>query len=171
MKTKQVSSKEYHLFTSEYVLILFIIIALGVCWNINLQKTNPQAFFNFSLCVLGWYLANIVNIVYKSINNEFAIKIKHLFGFMAAMFVVYSLVYYSLYNLDKQSFTGSLLLDNQEHSESGEYFDMMYFTMSVFSTAGFGDITPVSRAARSIVMTQFFAGFALVGILLSRVCD
>lgn len=170
MKKQITTNKKYHLFTSEYVLIIFIIIALGVCWNIKFQKSNPQAFYNFSLGVLGWYLANIVNILYKSINNEYAIKIKHLFGFMAAMFVVYALMYYALYNLDKRAFTGSLLLDN-DHSEFGAYFDMMYFTMSVFSTAGFGDITPVSRAARSIVMTQFFTGFALVGILLTRVCD
>ena len=128
-------------------------------------------FFYLALAVLGWYLGNIANIAHKCVNNIYAVKLRHIFGFMLILFLVYGFVYYSLFNLDSESFAGAILLDKDKALEFGTYFDMIYFTMSTFSTAGFGDITPVSRLARGIVMTQFIAGFTLVAILLGRVAD
>jgi hypothetical protein len=43
--------------------------------------------------------------------------------------------------------------------------DALYFTMTVFSTVGFGDITPVSQAARIVVMTQMVMGLIAVGVV------
>jgi hypothetical protein len=36
--------------------------------------------------------------------------------------------------------------------------DALYFTMTVFSTIGFGDIAPVTEAARIVTMTQWSPG-------------
>jgi voltage-gated potassium channel len=41
--------------------------------------------------------------------------------------------------------------------------DALYFTMTVFTTVGFGDITPVSQAARVLTMTQMVVGLVAVG--------
>ena len=47
----------------------------------------------------------------------------------------------------------------------GHLFFALYFTMTVFSTIGFGDITPVTEAARVIVMTQMVIGLLAVGVV------
>jgi hypothetical protein len=161
----------YNLLTSEYLLIAIIICIITLSFLAELPRRNPRTFFYLALGVLGWFLGNIANIAYKCVNNVYSVKLRHIFGFIMSLFLVYGFVYYSLFNLDEQAFTGSLKLDREAPLEFGTYFDMIYFTMSVFSTAGFGDITPVSRLARGIVMTQFVAGFTLVGVLLSRVAD
>ena len=41
--------------------------------------------------------------------------------------------------------------------------DALYFTVTVFSTVGFGDISPKSETARVVLMVQMLADLALLG--------
>jgi hypothetical protein len=41
--------------------------------------------------------------------------------------------------------------------------DALYFTVTVISTVGFGDIVPASEAARVVVMTQMIGDLVLIG--------
>ncbi len=43
--------------------------------------------------------------------------------------------------------------------------DSLYFTVTVLSTVGFGDITPVTQAARVLAMIQMIGDLFLVGIV------
>jgi voltage-gated potassium channel len=43
--------------------------------------------------------------------------------------------------------------------------DAIYFTVTVFSTVGFGDVAPVSEPARLLVTVQMLADLALVGVI------
>ena len=49
-------------------------------------------------------------------------------------------------------------------SETLTRTDALYFTVTVFATVGFGDITATSEAARVLVMGQMVAGIVIVGI-------
>jgi hypothetical protein len=40
----------------------------------------------------------------------------------------------------------------------------LYFTVTVFATVGFGDIVPVTDAARIVVMVQMVGDLVLVGV-------
>ncbi len=42
--------------------------------------------------------------------------------------------------------------------------DAMYFTVTVFATVGFGDITATSEAARVLVMTQMLLDLVILGL-------
>jgi voltage-gated potassium channel len=42
--------------------------------------------------------------------------------------------------------------------------DALYFTVTVFSTVGFGDITPRSEPARIVVMVQMLGDLAVLGV-------
>jgi voltage-gated potassium channel len=43
--------------------------------------------------------------------------------------------------------------------------DALYFTVTVFATVGFGDITPKSELARILTMTQMLMGLVAVGVV------
>jgi Ion channel len=43
--------------------------------------------------------------------------------------------------------------------------DSLYFTVTVLSTVGFGDITPLTQSARALVMIQMIGDLFLVGIV------
>jgi hypothetical protein len=45
---------------------------------------------------------------------------------------------------------------------------LLYFSFTTLTTAGYGDITPVTDQARSFVMIEQFSGVFFVGILIAR---
>jgi voltage-gated potassium channel len=47
--------------------------------------------------------------------------------------------------------------------------DALYFTVTVLTTVGFGDITPRSETARVLVMFQMLGGLVVVGVLVRLV--
>jgi voltage-gated potassium channel len=49
-------------------------------------------------------------------------------------------------------------------SEPLDRLDALYFTVTVFSTVGFGDITPVSPTARTAVTVQMIINILMIGL-------
>jgi hypothetical protein len=56
-------------------------------------------------------------------------------------------------------------------SEAMSRTDALYFTVTVFATVGFGDISPVSTGARVVVTIQMIADLLLLGLVLRAVLD
>ncbi|HEY9369920.1 potassium channel family protein [Streptomyces sp.] len=52
----------------------------------------------------------------------------------------------------------------ESFSESMSRTDALYFTMTVFSTVGFGDITPRTETARVLTTGQMAANFLVIGV-------
>ncbi len=50
-------------------------------------------------------------------------------------------------------------------SEALSRLDAAYFSVTVLATVGFGDITPLTEAARSLVMSQMLVDLAFVGLV------
>ncbi len=50
-------------------------------------------------------------------------------------------------------------------SESLTRTDALYFTITVFSTVGFGDITPLTQYARTMTMAQMIGDLIVVGLV------
>jgi voltage-gated potassium channel len=50
-------------------------------------------------------------------------------------------------------------------SEALSRTDGLYFTLTVFATVGFGDITPVTQLARVLVSVQMVVGLLTVGVI------
>lgn len=49
------------------------------------------------------------------------------------------------------------------------HIDALYFTVTVFATVGFGDITPTTEAARLVVTVQMIADLAILGIAIKAI--
>ena len=65
--------------------------------------------------------------------------------------------------------TEYLVLESRPGSFSGlhTHTDALYFTVTTLATVGFGDIYPVSQAARAAVMVQILFNLAFVGAAVS----
>lgn len=66
-------------------------------------------------------------------------------------------------------FAGACILMERAHpgsfSESLNHTDALYFAVTVFATVGFGDITPVTGAARVLTIVQMLVDLAAVGVI------
>ena len=79
--------------------------------------------------------------------------------------VVWTWIYSLIDTLQPGSFASS-------HTEApGElpWHELLYFSYVTLTTLGYGDITPVSKAARSFSVLEAIAGTLLVAVLISRV--
>jgi voltage-gated potassium channel len=76
-------------------------------------------------------------------------------GIVVALFLAaFSGIYVAMSHESAATFTQPL-----DHTRA------LYFTISVFSTVGFGDITPRSDPARLVVATQMLLDLAIIGAL------
>ncbi|GAA1272088.1 hypothetical protein GCM10009609_39020 [Pseudonocardia aurantiaca] len=73
---------------------------------------------------------------------------------LAVLLLLFASIYLRLANDNPDSFTESL-----------SKTDSLYFTITVFTTVGFGDITPRTELARIITMIQMLTGLLVVGVV------
>ncbi len=53
---------------------------------------------------------------------------------------------------------------SEAFSEPLDKFSGLYYTVTVFSTVGFGDITPVSHVSRGLTMVQMLGNLIILGV-------
>ena len=103
--------------------------------------------------VVAWQVRSILGSRYPTLQ---AIET---FSLVIPLFLfVFSAVYYELGRNGHNVFTQPLTR-----------LDALYFTVTIFSTVGFGDITPVSETARGITTFQMIADLIVLGLLIRAV--
>ena len=80
-------------------------------------------------------------------------------GIVICVFLVgFSIVYLSMSHAHVRTFSQAL-----DHTQA------LYFTISVFSTVGFGDITPRTDTARLVVAAQMLLDLAIIGVVVRMI--
>lgn len=81
---------------------------------------------------------------------------------LALVIPAFLLLFAAGYFLASQARPGSF-------SESLTRVDALYFTITVFATVGFGDITPLSQGTRVVVALQMLADLLVLGFVLQAI--
>jgi voltage-gated potassium channel len=104
----------------------------------------------FALSVLlAWHLRSIMRSPYPRIRAVAALATT-----LPIFLVLFATTYFVMSRASLESF-----------SEPLSRLDSAYFTITVFSTVGFGDITPVTQTARTATMVQMIGDVVLVGLV------
>ncbi|MCE0764407.1 potassium channel family protein [Pseudonocardia kujensis] len=86
------------------------------------------------------------------------------FGTLVLVVPVFLLLFSAGYFLASQA-------DPAAFTEPLTRTDALYFTVTVFSTVGFGDIAPVAPALRIVVTVQMVADLLVLGLVLKAILD
>lgn len=82
-------------------------------------------------------------------------------SFTVPLFILlFAVAYFSMAHAQPSNFTAPLTRT-----------DSLYFTVTIFTTVGFGDITPKSEVARLIVTGQMVLDLAVIGIVVRLIVD
>lgn len=77
---------------------------------------------------------------------------------VSTTFPLFLVLFATTYFLMDEHVTGSF-------TQAMTRVDALYFTVTVFSTVGFGDITAISQTARILVIVQMLADLVLLGVV------
>src|SRR3954447_17710615 len=99
--------------------------------------------------LLAWHLRSIIRSPYPRIRAVTALATT-----VPLFLVLFATTYFVMGRTDPTDF-----------SERLSRLDAAYYTVTVFSTVGFGDITPVTPVARTATMAQMVGDIVLVGLV------
>ena len=99
--------------------------------------------------LLAWHLRSIVRSPYPRVRALAALATT-----VPIFLVVFATTYFVMSRTDQAQF-----------SEPLSRLDAMYYTMTIFSTVGFGDITPTTEAARATTTLQMLGDVIVVGLV------
>jgi hypothetical protein len=88
-----------------------------------------------------------------------------LFG-AAASYLMLGILWAYFYRLLGYVVPNSFVVGGQPASL--DFYESIYFSMTVLTSTGFGDITPLTRQARSVCIVEQIAGALFVAILIAR---
>ena len=100
--------------------------------------------------VIGWQIRAILRSAYPALR-----AIEALAAAIPLFLLLFAAAYVKLADTTTGSFTEPL-----------DRTDALYFTITVFATVGFGDIAPVTTAARVTTMVQMVVDLLVVGLVL-----
>jgi len=135
------------LFTAGSVLAIYYVVPL---------EGRSPAFLYLELgvalalltVVIAWQVRSIIGSEHPGIRASYA---------LASSTPMFLLLFAAAYVI--------LSLNNSEaFSEPLSRSDSIYFTVTVFSTVGFGDITPVTEPARLVVVGQMILDLVVLGL-------
>lgn len=151
------------------IKLLFLTTTQFIIGNIvtKIYKRNPKVFLGTSIILMFVMLYNVLDLTRKVLykGHSHNISMWMILLYIMTLIIVYGLVYYAIYNFDKNSFSYS---HNVLDKEEDEFFNMLYFSVGTNFLSGTSDIVPRTRFARVIVITHFLATVSILLIVLHK---
>jgi len=99
--------------------------------------------------LVTWQVRTIARATYPRLR-----AVEAAFTTLPAFLLIFAAAHYELEQLKPGSY-----------SQPMTRIDALYFVMTVFTTVGFGDITPVTQVARVVVMLQMLGDVIFIGLI------
>jgi voltage-gated potassium channel len=129
-----------------------VLVALYYLLPLNHVKDVPLTLavgLVILLAVTAWQLRAIVRAKYPAVRAVVA---------LASTVPLFVLLFASVYFVMAQASPANFGAHQLTRT------DALYFTVTVFSTVGFGDITPISQSARLVVTAQMILDLLVLGL-------
>jgi voltage-gated potassium channel len=135
--------------TSTVLVVLYYTLPMGGAMDAPTAALLLAGLLVFAV-VIGWQIRGILRSKYPGLR-----AVEALASAIPLFLLLFAAVYLKMADLQAQAF-----------SEPLTRTDALYFTITVFATVGFGDITPVTQPARVVAMVQMLADLVVVGLVL-----
>jgi voltage-gated potassium channel len=136
------------LLTAALLVVLYYMLPVGGALSASATVVLALGLLLFAIAI-GWQLRAIVRSEYPGLRAIEAL------GVAIPLFLV---VFASAYLLMADSQAGAF-------TEPLDKTDALYFTITVFSTVGFGDIAPRTAVARAVAMVQMLGDLVVLGFI------
>jgi hypothetical protein len=150
------------------VRIGYLLVAPAVMLHI------AAAFGSLSALLLASYAAQavfhgfVVACLLRYMLRDDIMTLDELFA-AAALYVLLAFVFAYVYACVEHLVPGAFYINEVNRAEGGaRWWDLLYFSFTCLTSVGFGEITPVSDHARSLVMIQQMIGVLYFALVVAR---
>src|ERR1051325_10251018 len=148
------------------IALVLVIPALAGRWISHFwpDLLHPAVFLVCALLLLAFVIGHMLHFILRA-----PVVTMEVLCASIAVYLMLGLVWTVAYWLVDQVTPGGAFSFNTErggHSMNG--FTGFYFSFITLSTVGYGDITPVSRAARWLAALEAMTGLLYVAVLIAR---
>ena len=141
------------------------ILAIVLQWSALLSRV-PVLFGLAGIAYIA-FLGLTIGEVLRYLLRRGPVTADKLHGALAG-YIMIAFLWAFLYAIVEVFAPGSFNFPHTDSTDPHAFFRLLYFSFTTITTVGFGDITPVSDQARSLVMIEEFVGVFFVGILIAR---
>jgi hypothetical protein len=130
----------------------FVLVALYYLLPLDHVRSVPLALAGgllILLAVIGWQLHAIIRAKQPGVRAIVALALT-----VPLFLLLFASVYFAMARASPANFSTHQLTRT----------DALYFTVTTFSTVGFGDITPASQSARLVVTAQMILDLLVLGL-------
>jgi hypothetical protein len=147
---------------------IWILAAPTLAANLGAFAAEQPALTTASLAMLAVFYAFVIRCLIAYVLRDAVVTVDELFAATCA-YVLMAMVFSCVYAIQEQLMPGSFSFPSSLAAGSAtRSWDLLYFSFTVLTSTGFGDIHPLGRQARSLVMIEQVAGVMYVAILIAR---
>lgn len=148
------------------IALALLVPALGGKWANHLLPGSFSALFYLlaTLAFFGFVVAHLVGSVLRAARVDANVLCAGLSGYL-----LLGLLWMPAYLLAARMNPAAFNLPSGSPAVGGlDRFSAFYFSFVTLCTVGYGDVTPASKAARMLAITEAIAGLFYVAVLISR---
>jgi len=145
------------------IALLLAVPALGFHY-LNVLSGDPGAMVTSWIFTLALYVATVSYLLRYVFQPEVMTSDK-LYG-AAAAYLMLGVIWAYVYVLLDHRFPGSFAVGGQASPLA--LVDALYFSYTVLTSTGFGDVVPLTRQARAICVVEQLIGVLFLAILIAR---
>jgi uncharacterized membrane protein len=155
--------------TYKYFIVIIIGLSIFMLDYYGLADpfTNEILLFVLSIGKAAYFIFFVFQTIKETAHKEFHYQEFMSFVVVSIILVIVSFAidYYCLFRIDPDSFAGNIPKENIVT----EFIGFIYFSTSVFTTAGFGDIKPNSTNAQVIVSMELMIAFFFTILVIANI--
>jgi hypothetical protein len=148
------------------IALVLAVPALGARWlsYFRPEFIHPAVFLVCALVLLAFVIAHLLQFILRAP----VVTMEVLCASIAAYLMLGLMWTLAYWLVDQATPGGAFAFNTDLGRQSMNGFNGIYFSFITLSTVGYGDITPVSRAARWLAALEAMTGLLYVAVLIAR---
>lgn len=154
--------------TRDSMMLTWALAAPTIALNLAYLFVGHPALSIANLAMLAIFYSHVIRCLLVYVLRDTVVTVDELFA-ATCTYVLIALVFACVFAIEEQLVPGSFSIPpGPVEAVNTRFFDLLYFSFTALTSTGFGDIHPIARQARAIVIIEQVTGVMYVALLIAR---
>jgi hypothetical protein len=153
--------------TRDEMTVTRLLAAPTILLNLGSLIVDQPGLAMADLAMRIVFYAHVIRCLLAYVLRDTVVTVDELFA-ATCTYVLLAMMFACVYGLLEMHTPGSFSLPAASESNRATRWDLLYFSFTVLTSTGFGDIHPLARQAQAVVVIEQVTGVMYVAILIAR---